>query len=469
MDKDRINNITYTYLIIPIIIFLFGWCKYVIAFPIAMLLVISIVYRFKKYNENNYSIFYYIKKHKIEILVMMLIAGIYVFLSGIGGYVYQNYDHLFRNAIFEDLVEYDWPVYLEPQGMFKNSIIFIYYFALWLPAACIGKIFGISVGYYAFYLWCTIGVFLTFLHIKNFFKGNYLIPIILFIFFSGLDIVEKFLYGESLMNMIFSSKHIEWIGAFQMSSFTTQLFWVFNQAIPAWLITLFMLNEKDNRYMGVMYCTLPAAGLGFVFIYKVFFDNLIEVRYKSKIKRWLKSTFTWQNIVIGIPVLVILYLFLKSNTSGGKIHFGVSESRILNVLIIYIFEFVIYYALVYKYCKKKSLFWISMISLIICPLISVGNGQDFCMRACIPGQVIMFTFVIESLYEAYRKKDRVILCGLVIVLMIGSITPLNEIKRTIQNTNEDTEMSRYNLATSSCAENFYGYKDKSLFVKYIAR
>lgn len=472
MNEKTLNNLAYLYISIPIIIFLSGWCKPLIAIPIISLIVLSIIYRIK--NTPRIDILKYLKKNKKAIIITFLIAAIYVYLSGIGGYVYQNSDHLYRNAVFKELVNNPWPIYHKPQGIFNTDTIFVYYFALWLPSALIAKITNIEVGYFILYIWCLLGVVLTFCYIKKYYKGKSFIPLILFIFFSGLDIVERFLLGkDNLLDMTTMPIHLEWIGAFQMSSFTTQIFWVFNQAIPAWIITFFMLKEEDNRYIGVIlamsliFCTLPAAGLVFIFIYKIFFATLLSKK-KKDIKEWLTHTFSWQNILIGIPILIINYLFLKSNLSGNKISFGINEEQYLNVLIIYIYEFGIYYLLTYKYIDNKPLYWISFISLLICPLIQIGHSQDFCMRACIPSQIIMFTLVLETLCKT-RKENKFIFIILCITLSLGMFTPFNEIQRTIKSTNSTTHRKYINLSNSYNSNNFYGNKENNIFVKYISK
>lgn len=67
MNTKLLNNLTYTYLSIPTIIFLIGWCKPIISIPITILILLSIIYRIKnnkinilkeikdnKKNNNNY-------------------------------------------------------------------------------------------------------------------------------------------------------------------------------------------------------------------------------------------------------------------------------------------------------------------------------------------------------------------------------------------------------------------------------
>ena len=154
---EFLNNITYIYLMIPIIIFLIGWVKLYISIPISILILFSIINRFKNKKIN---ILKYLKENKKEVIITLLISIILIYLSGIGGFVYQNKDQLYRNSIFSELIHNKWPIYLNPGGEFTKDVMMVYYFALWLPAAVIGKIFTLKTGEIFFFIWCVIGLYL---------------------------------------------------------------------------------------------------------------------------------------------------------------------------------------------------------------------------------------------------------------------------------------------------------------------
>lgn len=60
---------------------------------------------------------------------------------------------------------------------------------------------------------------------------------------------------------------LKWWEGYQYSCMTTQLFGVFNQAIPAWLCTIMILSQKDNRSKAyivaccMLHATFPFVGL----------------------------------------------------------------------------------------------------------------------------------------------------------------------------------------------------------------
>jgi len=145
-------KIAYIYALLPIIIFLTGWCKWYIG----LVGFAFLIYSYVKMCGNIPKTFT-MKWTRENIEKAIFILGFVLFwvlLSGIGKYVYQNTDHYARNGIFETLVNIDWPVikcYETENGMVYRGLV--YYIGFWLPSAVIGKIFGIEAGYFSQYVW----------------------------------------------------------------------------------------------------------------------------------------------------------------------------------------------------------------------------------------------------------------------------------------------------------------------------
>ena len=190
MSIKNLKLISYLYLILPVIVFVIGWCKPIFSIPItiALLFVFKLTYnQYKKQNEN------FISKNKtIIIFIFMILVCV---LAGHGGLFYQSSDWDCRNAIFRDLINFDWPVYYE-----KSDSALVYYIGQWMVPAVIGKLFGFISpdvawvkGNIALLLWDAIGVTLAILWVikilKIHKKRDIILAIIVFLFFSGLDII----------------------------------------------------------------------------------------------------------------------------------------------------------------------------------------------------------------------------------------------------------------------------------------
>lgn len=133
----------YIYLFLPFFIFLLGWMKIYYALPISLFLFYCI-YRMIRDNSLEESLSLQIPG-KEKILFIVIIICIWVGISGIGGFAFQTEDHIWRNGMFEALVYEKWPVVkdVDIDGNIATRGM-SYYIGFWLPAAAIGKVFGIS-------------------------------------------------------------------------------------------------------------------------------------------------------------------------------------------------------------------------------------------------------------------------------------------------------------------------------------
>lgn len=493
-SNKLIIAISYIYLILPFIVFAIGWLGKRYWIPMIPILVYC-CYKACKDSTDYWTP----QMHKEEVLKMLfiiLVICIWVYFSGIGKFVFQNTDHRCRNAIFDTLVLKEWPVINYDidfskfdEGVTATSLV--YYIGFWLPSAVVGKIFGLSAGYGFQFFWAVLGIFLVYYFICARREKLVLWPLAILIFFSGMDIVGQHLRGQNIF-AITNDVHIEWwVEPYQYSSMTTQLFWVFNQAIPAWLCTIFAYMQKNNRSLiFILACcmlssTFPFVGLLVLVIFWMF-NRKYEVRgakrgfVKEYLYCWSKDTLTIQNILGGGIIGIFSFLYLTSNISGNKI-MDVSmisanyENNLLKYITFIIVEIAVYFLLLYKAKHKDGLFYCILICLCIIPPIKVGMAGDFCMRTSIPSLFILMLFVMDGLEWAKKENEKAIYRGLIVALCIGAITPLHEFTRTFKETVDrvNSEQQVYSetldFTTLLNSSNFAGVTDGSFFFKYIAK
>ena len=123
---------------------------------------------------------------------------------------------------------------------------------------------------------------------------------------------------------------------------------------------------------------------------------------------------------------------------------------------------------------KQPLFWIMTAVLIICPMVRVGYGKDFVMRASIPALLMLYIFAIQSLESLKSKKKWKGYVFLVLLLLIGAMTPVREIVRTGVNTTalmrQDAEFMTYVEDNEIMgAPNFSTDVEDNSYYKYIAK
>ncbi len=537
MDNSKIGVsksiliVIYLYLALPFLIFVLGWCKWYIGIPVAASILWGIWASVKEHG-NTKVCYSFTQNDRFKIAVICVVVILWVVLSGVGNYAWQNSDHTVRNAIYENMVTYPWPVEKE---MFINeqsqNVMLTYYIGYWLPAALVGKLFGIQAGYAMQLVWAVLGILIMYALICIWRKKITLWPLILFIFFSGLDIIGTMFMENS---EIFGDAHLEaWSWYYQYSCNTTQLFWVFNQAIPAWVASVFLfLYEKPKNVIFIVSMLIINSIFPFVGIIPFSIYYMIHrAEWPTKIKKpWELLKCCWknwgsvQNVLAGGSIGIISCLYCLGNNIMGKTLAAVGDKLLLlipialvgsiiafwvftyiamrfgkkllklipilfvviviwrvnslnyndwqpepflwfNLTLFYFLEAGVFLVCVYHIVEDKVLFWINALALYIIPTIYVGNSCDFCMRASIPGLLLITLWCIQAIAEDKNKLKVYILTAL---LLLGAVTPLHEIKRSYFNSRNYYENTTITEDILYQSNNFIGDAD-GFFGKYIAR
>jgi hypothetical protein len=509
--KRRINvdklltALAITYIIIPIILFLLTWTKLIIGIPCSAILLILGTKIYKRMTETSSIVtLQTLKNHKIFCISTLIILAIWVYLSGITGTVYQNWDYWARNALLNDLSTYNYPIIYDlsnqPQAVQSitgsDKVALAYYITWWLPVTTITKTFGLdrSIVNILLYIYLYIGVSISMYLICRYFKKATLLIPIVFIFFSGLDIIPALILYEDKITPL---HHLDgWNVAFNYLSFTQDLFWAFNQTVPFWIIASLSLNMKDTKYKAgwtsLMFAYSPWVTIGLV-------PYIVYDSFKNK--ESIKKSF---NIVNILPVSTMLFTYgtyyLTSSGSSSKytglilIPYAQYGTNIfLEFLLMYIlfiaFEYSIYFIIMGKSARQYKYYLITIASLILYCTVII-NGDNFALRASYTPLFIMYTYIIKYLLD-YKNKDILRLIGLIIALVIGSLTAFNELCITTYNTikgeylefnpveslgniNEssiygDVQYGEYNYP-ETIRKQFYAYDyENTTFFKYIAK
>ncbi len=460
----------YLYIILPVLIFLGGFCN----IPTALLAIALIALSSWNVFKNAPRVWCPANRQEwLTVVLGALLCVLWVYSSGIGVKMFQNPDHGARNAIFELLVTQPWPVLVN-----QGQAMLTYYIGFWLPAAVLGKLFhSVALGYNVQLLWATLGAFLSVYYLLALVpKKNGWVPLV-FIFFSGLDIVGSILFfGQHPFNPFHWLEHLEWwIPGFQLSAFTTQLYWVFNQAIPAWVLTLLLLQERNNKSVVFLYAcgficaTLPTLGLLPVLIWKCVQNGTQDtnlVFQRASVRSAFKNSLTVANLAGAAVVTVISYAYLSGNISGGQVGGMVPAGQTFWVLgpfcLFFMLEVGFYLLCVAHLQYKNPLFYICLGSLLVYPFIRVGGAPDFCMRATIPALLLLCLFVLQSLQQ---EKSRLLRLLLMSLLLIGAITPLHEMARTVVYTSKGYIRQRPHLEGG----NFFSYTQGNMFLQYFGK
>lgn len=233
-------------LLLPAAAFLLTWVRLPVSVPCVLAIAAAfILYSCKRKQvdlfgraEDDFAL------PPAAVLAVVLCALAWTFFSGIGGYFYQNEDHYGRNAIFHDLLNHSWPVYFD-----GTPYALDYYVGFWILPALVGKLLAALMG--ASWLWpaanaalfvqtawflaLTLLLLLAVVQVQALCKVC--LSLVVFVLFSGMDMLMARYNPEAWRHQI-----EWWAQCYQFSSNTTCLFWVYNQAVPAWLATMLLLS-----------------------------------------------------------------------------------------------------------------------------------------------------------------------------------------------------------------------------------
>lgn len=162
-----LNHLSVLYLGTPLLVFSIGYLRWYIAvavfaiFSLASCRVLQSIKRVCSYSEKSIS--------SQNILIVAIASLVISFLLGVGGYYTQSTDWMAKNPVLNDLMDSPWPVIIYPKCMSaeiqaligSDPLALVYYFFFYMPAACIGKLFGIGAARFTLYLWTAIGLFLV--------------------------------------------------------------------------------------------------------------------------------------------------------------------------------------------------------------------------------------------------------------------------------------------------------------------
>ena len=264
--------------------------------------------------------------------------------------------------------------------------------------------------------------------------------------------------------------------------FIPSLFSVFNQSVPAYLLTALLLAQKKNRCavlllgLSLICCPLPFIGILPLTVYIV----IRNAQSCPEVQTALRDIFSFENILGGGAAGLLTYAFFKGNTSGHNLDLVMNSFPNLEVFLSILSLFLIleigfYYAVLFPYNKRNPLYYISLGTLCLCPMIQVGYNIDFCLRASIPSQVIMLLLMLELFRRAAAERDWAPLILSSVLVIIGAFTPLQMMTRIALAKSADFVGPSYVMSDEDLmfknewSSNFRGELSGSAFGRYLLR
>lgn len=410
----------YAWLAIPLIIWIAAWLRPLISIPLLLAIGAVLVYIFTRPKEELQP--QDLKAVSIDtkyFISLLCILGL-VLISGIGGYMYQNFgDHVWRNAVYHQLVVNPWPVNL---GTEAEPSVLCYYFAFWLPAALTAKIFGAEAGWMmqTLYAFWGMAIVISFLFARFGGRARLLI-VALLILFSGWDMAvfliadpDNFWANPTFQGLLVNKELSSYF--WHSNSIYTNLGNIYNSATIAIVGMTLMYFTRQNKKLlifaySLMFLGAPIPCTGLLPVMAVW--TLLALR----------RTVTWQN-AIGILIFIAVGLFFLSNNSPKESLGFPSIWKMAGLFaVFFIFEFGIYLPFIWNNVRRDVLFWALAAIMMLAPFIVVGHSGDFGWRAGMPFSMYMLYKVMETAAEikSWKSVQAVLFA---IFLCIGAAEPV---------------------------------------------
>ncbi|MDO4866015.1 MAG: hypothetical protein Q4C10_05620 [Clostridia bacterium] len=491
----------------PVILFLGGFLRWYWAIPAILICLVSLwsVVRTRAQEQPRYAV----SVRPLSLLLLFLAIMVWTQLGGMNGLLFQTQDWHERNAVFRDLITHRWPV------VYENGTALVYYVGHWLPPALIGKLAKAlfhsesvtwAIGRMALWVWSSIGLTILVLCLFAYSSANSPAKrvgvFLLFVFFSGMDILGAVRTGKLDYLLTPDVLHLEWWmpNGNQYTSITACIYWVFNQSIIPWIATICFLMDQDERHymlyaVSCLVCgPLPLVGLAILMVGRAA-GRFFHCLRTGEGGQWLRSVFSVSNVLLLLCVPCIAAYLLCSRAIGATessalVQEGTSlfSRRYWNreLLRFFSLEVGIYILLIWNDHKKDFLLYVVAASLMLIPYFHVGLSTDFCMRASIPAILVTLAYSAKYLNTHLQartgerlkgKEGRRRICALLLALalLIGAATPCLEIYRGLYHvvTEGSIHLGKDALTTLGNYPHLVNFltsdMEHQLFYRYLAR
>lgn len=234
------------YLLIPCILFLWGWCLPFYSIPAIILLIAGGVYVIRN-SFIRIAPVQFSSKDIVAFIISLLLILFVLESTGFNGHTLQTDDFVVRNPVYESLIRDAWPIYNE------NGCLFVYYHSFWLVPALIAKSATFADKSTILFIWCFLGLFLANILLFYRLKSRILIFITAFLFlglFSDIYFALVKLHISvpspgSLVKSIVDAR-INSLCGFRQITYT------FNHAIPLIIFASFLFCARVS-ISGILY------------------------------------------------------------------------------------------------------------------------------------------------------------------------------------------------------------------------
>ena len=378
----------------------------------------------------------------ITIPVILVVAAIWVMLSGAGGYAdVANADWNKHRGVFSALGTLSWPAYLPTRDELPDPIL-RYYLGYYMVPGLLAKVFGEQALTWAIGLWTWAGASLALLlFTRHFTRWAVLAAATVFILFSGMDALRWIFHGGL---EIFGYSTLEWNNSdidMQYTAITTGLIYVPQHLIPAVIATMLFIQLWRDQAL--------VAASGVIVVITAFWSpfvalGLLPIAALIALHQGVRPFLSWQNLACALPLAALLATYLLSGFGAierGWLWQRHEWSELASFVPLFLLaEFLILAALLWLLSpalRRNGLFIVSLAVMVLLPLYTYGIFNDLLMRVSLPAVVIVCLCAATILVSNGSNIKRLTLrqgaltALVILVLAIGAVTPYVEVRRSV--------------------------------------
>lgn len=454
ISRKFIQRCAIVYIALPTLVFLFSWLRPCIGIPVGIVAIFSVARILVASGARCQldSLMPSCERVTVSIpvgLSFMALLLLWCILSGQGGFVPQDGDWHWRNALFRDLITREWPV-MYP----KYDRALVFYTGHWLPPALVIKALapvGLSAGdawlwgKILLLAWTYLGVLIVFvqmLFLLRAAKPAMAIALLaVFTFGDGLDIV-----GHACMNVktlletgtcgSFLLESWFWIDSFILAHHGALLSCVFHQVVVPWMAVLLIADRCSIGRVAflvslVLICgPLPAIGIAIIVFFLV---ARMVVLKKGEMGALVREAVSFENLVGMLAIGPVVAVYLTANPLSGAAGFTWSGKPIGSFFGKYAFFMLVevgaYFAATWCHSRRNIWWWAVLTVLLMSPLITLG-WVDFSMRVSVPAMLVLLMMVVDVAFRYWHVR-RWLSVALGVLLVIGMAAPLTNMKNLL--------------------------------------
>lgn len=303
--RGRLALATWAYVTLPAVLLAWAWCRWYIALPLAALLTAACAMEVRRG-----ALLRLFAPAGGRVLCTwalgIFLAAAFMLLSGWGGLAGQTSDHVYRNAIFSELIRSPWPVYL-PDGRALS-----YNFSYWLPAALAGKWVGEEAARWLLVLWCGLGLFLAAAHLRRFSGAGWVLVALGLYCFGPLEGLQR-LAMSAAGDPQYNFWQLGYVGLPELMASQA------NSLLPTMLVTLLLLRGcVPLRWLGMaLAAALIANPLGINAVFPLGLLVLVGQLHRGGRWRDLASPANGAALLLAFTGYALLH---ANAVAGGGIH-----------------------------------------------------------------------------------------------------------------------------------------------------